>query len=280
MGKKVVGIRFKQAGKQYYFDPQQLSLERYDKVVVETIRGIELGVVITPLKEIEEEEIISTLKPVLRKATKEDIKQYEQNIASVPKDLEIIRKLINKNELKMKLLGAEYTLDHTKLIIYFSAEGRVDFRELVKDLAREFHIRIELRQVGTRDSAKFLGGIGPCGFLLCCTTWLGEFDTISIRMAKNQNLSLNPSNISGLCGKLLCCINYESETYLEHRRHLPKVGSYVETAEDGRVLIIGMNIIEKIVRYRTQDDIIKSAHINDLVNIEEYDSEKTDENGE
>jgi cell fate regulator YaaT (PSP1 superfamily) len=280
MGKIVVGIRFKTAGKQYYFDPQDLVLSRGDKVVVETIRGVELGEVITPSKEVEEEEIISTLKPVLRKATESDLAQYEKNQSSIPNDLPIIQKLIEQNQLTMKLLGAEYTLDHTKLIIYFSAEGRVDFRELVKDLAREFHIRIELRQVGTRDSAKFLGGIGPCGYLLCCTTWLGEFDTISIKMAKNQNLSLNPSNISGLCGKLLCCINYENETYLEHRTMLPKIGSFVETKDDGKVPIIGVNIIEKTVRYRTQDDIIKTVHVEELVNIEQYDRETPEGSGE
>jgi len=229
MANTVVGIRFKSAGKKYYFDPQGISLEMYDKVVVETIRGYELGEVIEANKDVEDSELISTLKPVLRKATEEDITAYDKNIADTKGAMEKIAEHINKNKLDMKLLGCEFTLDRTKLIIYFNAEGRVDFRELVKDLANEFRVRIELRQVGTRDGAKFLGGIGPCGYLLCCNTWLGDFDTVSIRMAKNQNLSLNPVNISGLCGKLLCCIKYENDTYTEHRREIPKMGSFVKT---------------------------------------------------
>jgi len=173
----------------------------------------------------------------------------------------------------MKLLGCEYTLDRTKLIIYFNAEGRVDFRELVKDLANEFRLRIELRQVGTRDGAKFLGGIGPCGYLLCCNTFLGDFDTVSIKMAKNQNLSLNPVNISGLCGKLLCCIKYENDTYTEHRKQLPKINSIVIT-EDGKAKVIAVNVIDKSVRVLTEGDGIKSYNVEDLKKIYDYDKKK------
>jgi cell fate regulator YaaT (PSP1 superfamily) len=176
----------------------------------------------------------------------------------------------------MKLLGCEYTLDRSKLIIYFNAEGRVDFRELVKDLANEFKLRIELRQVGTRDGAKFLGGIGPCGYVLCCNKFLGDFETVSIKMAKNQNLSLNPVNISGLCGKLLCCIRYENDTYIEHRKELPKINSWVTTAE-GRARVIAVNIIDKSVRVQTESEGIKSFNVEELLKIDYYDiSSKND----
>ncbi|MFW5865002.1 MAG: PSP1 domain-containing protein, partial [Candidatus Izemoplasmataceae bacterium] len=196
MENKVVGIRFKSAGKKYYFDPINLDLSPGDFVVVETVRGIELGEVIEGIKTIDEKELIATLKPVLRKATQQDILQEEENNKENSHIVSVCKALVKKNTLDMKVLSSEYTLDKSKLIIYFTAEGRIDFRELVKDLANEFKVRIELRQVGARDGAKFLGGIGPCGYLLCCNTFLGEFETVSIKMAKNQNLSLNPSNIS------------------------------------------------------------------------------------
>lgn len=280
MANTVVGIRFKKAGKKYYFDPQQFDLKKQDKVVVETIRGYELGEVIEDIKTVEDAEIISALKPVLRVATEEDIANYNANQESIPGDIKIIDEAIRKNELDMKLLGAEYTLDKSKLIIYFNAEGRVDFRDLVKDLANAFRLRIELRQVGTRDGAKFLGGIGPCGYLLCCNTFLGDFDTVSIRMAKNQNLSLNPANISGLCGKLLCCIKYENDTYTEHRQELPKIGSYVTTKDDGRCKVIAVNIIDKSVRVQTQEEGIKTFYAEELKHIEQYDKQKPKEQGE
>lgn len=270
MANSVVGIRFKAVGKKYYFDPAGFDVSVNDKVIVETVRGIELGTVIEALKEIQESEVISALKPVLRIATEEDIKHHQKNQDDIPYALDKCSKQIKKNKLDMKLLGCEYTLDRSKLIIYFNAEGRVDFRELVKDLANEFKVRIELRQVGTRDGAKFLGGIGPCGYLLCCNTFLGDFDTVSIKMAKNQNLSLNPVNISGLCGKLLCCIKYEDDTYKEHRRLLPKVNSYVKT-EDGRAKVIAVNIINKSVRVMTQSDGVKSFDLDEISNIEEFD---------
>ena len=282
MGNTVVGIRFKQAGKKYYFDPLQFDLKKTDKVVVETVRGFELGEVIEDAKIVEDKEIISTLKPVLRKATEQDLADHAKNQETLEEDLKKIHFYIRNNQLEMKLLGCEYTLDRSKLIIYFTAEGRVDFRELVRDLATEFHIRIELRQVGTRDGAKFLGGIGPCGYLLCCNTWLGDFETVSIRMAKNQNLSLNPANISGLCGKLMCCIKYENDTYTEHRRELPKIGSHVTTKTDGRARVIGINIIDKSVRVLTEGEGVKSFKVDDLTNIEQYDKKPLvqDDDGE
>ena len=278
MANTVVGIRFKAVGKKYYFDPQEFDLKMYDKVVVETVRGYEMGEVIEGIKEVHDNELISALKPVFRIATEEDIKNYDQNIADIPKALERCRENINKNKLDMKLLGCEYTLDRTKLIIYFNAEGRVDFRELVKDLANEFRLRIELRQVGTRDGAKFLGGIGPCGYLLCCNTFLGDFDTVSIKMAKNQNLSLNPVNISGLCGKLLCCIKYENDTYTEHRTQLPKINSTVIT-EFGKAKVLAVNVIDKSVRVITEEDGVKSLKVEELTKIYEYDK-KTSQQGE
>ena len=278
MANTVVGIRFKAVGKKYYFDPQEFDLKMYDKVVVETVRGYEMGEVIEGIKEVHDNELISALKPVFRIATEEDIKNYDQNIADIPKALERCKENIKKNKLDMKLLGCEYTLDRTKLIIYFNAEGRVDFRELVKDLANEFRLRIELRQVGTRDGAKFLGGIGPCGYLLCCNTFLGDFDTVSIKMAKNQNLSLNPVNISGLCGKLLCCIKYENDTYTEHRTQLPKINSTVIT-EFGKAKVLAVNVIDKSVRVFTEEDGVKSLKVEELTKIYEYDK-KTSQQGE
>ena len=273
MANTVVGIRFKAVGKKYYFDPKDFDLEMYDKVVVETVRGFELGEVIEAIKEVNDDELISALKPVQRKATEQDIKNHERNVNDIPDALERTKKHVKKNKLDMKLLGCEYTLDRTKLIIYFNAEGRVDFRELVKDLANEFRLRIELRQVGTRDGAKFLGGIGPCGYLLCCNTFLGDFDTVSIKMAKNQNLSLNPVNISGLCGKLLCCIKYENDTYTENRKVLPKMNSMVMTKE-GKAKVIGVNIIDKSVRVETKENGIQSINVEDLVRIFEYDKKE------
>lgn len=271
MANTVIGIRFKAVGKKYYFDPAGFDVTVNDKVIVETVRGIELGTVIEELKEIDDSEVISALKPVLRIASEEDVMNHQRNQDDIPIALKKCSTQIKKNKLDMKLLGCEYTLDRTKLIIYFNAEGRVDFRELVKDLANEFKVRIELRQVGTRDGAKFLGGIGPCGYLICCNTFLGDFDTVSIKMAKNQNLSLNPVNISGLCGKLLCCIKFEDDTYKEHRQVLPKVNSYVMTV-DGRAKVIAVNIINKSVRVMTQSEGVKSFELHELMKIEEFDS--------
>lgn len=278
MANTVVGIRFKAVGKKYYFDPAGLDLKVHDNVIVETVRGVELGEIIEEAKVIEDSEVISTLKPILRLATNDDLMAYERNQKDIAPTLERVKFHVKQNKLEMKLLGCEYTLDRSKLIIYFNAEGRVDFRELVKDLANEFKLRIELRQVGTRDGAKFLGGIGPCGYLLCCNTFLGDFDTVSIKMAKNQNLSLNPANISGLCGKLLCCIRYEDDLYTEYRKSTPKVGTYVKTV-DGRGRVISANIINQSVRIQTPEEGIRSYQIDALVDIEEYDL-KEDNHGE
>lgn len=260
----VCGIRFKRAGKKYYFDPKDLKISVHDKVVVETIRGLELGEVIEDIKQLGEDDIISTLKPVIRIATELDLENNRKNEESIPATLDKAKYYVKKSKLDMKLLGCEYTVDRSKLILYFNAEGRVDFRDLVKDLANEFRVRIELRQVGTRDGAKFLGGIGPCGLILCCNSFLGEFDTVSIKMAKNQNLSLNPANISGLCGKLLCCIKYEEDAYKELKKTMHNLGEIVKTAE-GKGKIISQNLLKQTVGVKLFDaDGIQHFSVDDV----------------
>lgn len=211
----VVGVRFKRAGKIYYFDPGDLPIERDHHVIVETARGIEYGEVVVGQREVEEEDVVLPLKQVIRIADSKDFDAVEDNRLRAKEAMGIFKDKVAAHGLEMKLVDAEYTFDRNKLIFYFTAEGRVDFRELVKDLASVFRVRIELRQIGVRDEAKVLGGIGPCGRLLCCSTWMGEFDPVSIRMAKDQSLSLNPTKISGLCGRLMCCLKFENDGYQE-----------------------------------------------------------------
>jgi len=209
----VVGVRFKPAGKIYYFDPGHLRIERKDQVIVETARGIEYGEVVVGHKEVTEDDVVLPLKQVIRLAVEKDATVVEDNKRRATDAMHVFKEKVATHDLEMKLVDAEYTFDRNKLIFYFTAEGRVDFRELVKDLAAVFRVRIELRQIGVRDEAKILGGIGPCGRLLCCSTWMGEFDPVSIRMAKDQSLSLNPTKISGLCGRLMCCLKFENDNY-------------------------------------------------------------------
>ena len=210
---KVVGVRFKKAGKIYYFNPVDMNIQKDTYVVVETARGVEFGECVIGIKEISEEDIVAPLKSVLRIATEEDINKHFNNKDKEKEAFEICLKKIQEHELTMKLIDVEYTFDNNKVIFYFTADGRVDFRELVKDLATIFKTRIELRQIGVRDEAKMLGGLGPCGRPMCCSTFLGDFASVSIKMAKEQNLSLNPTKISGICGRLMCCLNYEQSTY-------------------------------------------------------------------
>lgn len=209
----VVGVRFKPAGKIYYFDSEHLELQTGDAVIVETIRGIEYGLIAIGKREISEEELVLPLKKVIRKATAEDQANFTRNKEKEVEALSLCREKVKEHGLPMRLIDVEYTFDMGKIIFYFTAEGRVDFRELVKDLAAIFKTRIELRQIGVRDEAKMLGGIGSCGRILCCKNFLGEFEPVSIRMAKEQNLSLNPTKISGICGRLMCCLKYESDQY-------------------------------------------------------------------
>lgn len=248
---KVVGVRFKKAGKIYYFDPKDLNIEKENFVVVETARGVEFGECIIGIKEIPEEEIVAPLKSVIRVATKEDIEKHKENKEKEKEALAICLTKIEDHKLNMKLIDVEYTFDNNKVIFYFTADGRVDFRELVKDLATIFKTRIELRQIGVRDEAKMLGGLGPCGRTLCCTSFLGDFTSVSIKMAKEQNLSLNPTKISGICGRLMCCLNYEQSTYEEIRKRLPKVGSIVDT-EVGRGEVVGNNTVKESVKVKVR----------------------------
>ena len=253
---EVVGVQFKQVGKKYFFDPNGFELKKGDYVLVETVRGMEFGTVVIAPKLVGEEDVFLPLKPVMRIATEEDIEKHRQNKADEAYAIEACEQLIVKNKLDMQLLGCEYTFDRTKLIFYFTAEGRVDFRQLVKDLAYTFRLRIELRQIGVRDAAKMIGGLGPCGRVLCCTSFLGEFATVTIKMAKNQQLSLNPSKISGICGKLLCCLKYENETYVELMKRLPDVGNRVLT-ELGEGRVRSINIISETLMVEYKDTIRK-----------------------
>lgn len=264
---KVIAVRFKSAGKRYFFDPRDIELQLKDKVLVETIRGIEFGEVVSSIKYVTKDEVFLPIKPIIRKATEEDVRRYNQNKKEEDNVLDVCNELVNKNQLTMRLLGCEYTFDKTKLIIYFSAENRIDFRQLVKDLAAVFRTRIELRQVGVRDAAKHIGGLGPCGRILCCSTFLGSFDTVSIKMAKNQNLSLNPQKISGACGKLLCCLRYESEFYDEMAKKMPRVGEVVLTP-DGEGKVYGVNVLLDLIKVIiTDSNAVKSYQLSDIERI-------------
>ncbi len=250
---KVVGIKFKNGGKLYYFSPKQgETYVRNMPVIVETARGTEYAWVAYPEKEIEESEVVSPLKPIVRIATQRDKETYEANEAKKPQSIKICKQKIQDHNLDMKLVDCEYAFDGSKISFYFTSANRVDFRELVKDLASVFHTRIELRQVGTRDETKYLGGIAPCGRVCCCAGNMPEFKKVSVRMAKAQGLSLNPGKISGLCGRLMCCLGYEMEHYTEAAKNLPKVGAEVGTP-DGKATVVGLNMLKMDVRVK-QDD--------------------------
>lgn len=243
---EVIGIRFKKAGKIYYFNPNGVTTEFGDKVIVETVRGIEIGIVEVPSKELKEESFAMKLKPVVRKATQEDLDRYEENKKKEKEAEDIFIKKSAKHNLEMNLVDTEYTFDRSKLIFYFTADGRIDFRELVKELAAIFRTRIELRQIGVRDEAKTMGGIGCCGRPLCCSAWLGDFQSVSIKMAKDQNLSLNPTKISGICGRLFCCLNYEHQVYEGILREMPNVGSIVQTPDGKGKVLETKTILEEV----------------------------------
>lgn len=243
---EVIGIRFKKAGKIYYFNPNGITAEFGDKIIVETVRGIEIGIVEIPSKELKEESFVMKLKPVVRKATQDDLDQYAENKKKEKEAEEIFIKKSVKHNLEMNLVDTEYTFDRSKLIFYFTADGRIDFRELVKELAAIFRTRIELRQIGVRDEAKTMGGIGSCGRPLCCSTWLGDFQSVSIKMAKDQNLSLNPTKISGICGRLFCCLNYEHQVYEGIIKEMPNVGSIVQTPDGKGKVIETKTILEEV----------------------------------
>lgn len=245
---KVVGIRFQRAGKIYYFDPLDYDLEVPMHVIVETARGVEMGTVLIAPKEVEDDQVVQPLKPVIRIATDEDEKVMERNKEKQAEAFKICKEKIAKHGLEMKLVAAEYTFDNNKLLFYFTADGRIDFRELVKDLASVFRTRIELRQIGVRDETKILGGIGICGRPLCCNTFLSEFVPVSIRMAKDQNLSLNPVKISGVCGRLMCCLKNEEETYEYLNSKLPVVGDFVTTDDGLKGEVSSVSVLRQLVK--------------------------------
>ena len=245
---KVIGVRFRTAGKIYYFDPGKLQIRRNDHVIVETARGIEYGTVVCDPKEVEDDKDVQPLKAVLRVATPKDDEQEASNKQKEREAYKICLDKIRKHDLQMKLIDAEYTFDNNKVLFYFTADGRIDFRELVKDLAAVFKTRIELRQIGVRDETKILGGIGICGRPLCCHTHLSEFAPVSIKMAKEQNLSLNPTKISGVCGRLMCCLKNEEETYEELNRRLPNVGDFVTTEDGLKGEVHSVNVLRQLVK--------------------------------
>lgn len=249
----VIGVRFKNVGKVYYFAPGEHTLKIGDKVIVETARGIECGEVAMGNKEVAEEEIPQPLKNVIRVATQEDLAHVAENAAREKSAFAICSKKIESHKLEMKLVDVEYTFDNSKILFYFTADGRVDFRELVKDLASVFRTRIELRQIGVRDEAKMLGGLGVCGRPLCCSTFLGGFQPVSIKMAKEQGLSLNPVKISGTCGRLMCCLKYEQEAYQDLLRSTPTVNSLVMTPE-GRGVVTDVNLLTGILHIKLENE--------------------------
>ena len=246
---KVIGVRFKTAGKVYYFDPDKFKLKKGDSVIVETARGLEFGTVTMEESEVPENEIVSPLKKIIRIANEEDHRKHIENVKKKERAMQLCQEKVDKHGLVMKLIDVEYTFDNSKIIFYFTADGRVYFRELVKDLAGVFKMRIELRQIGVRDEAKMMGGIGSCGRSLCCHSWLADFEPVSIKMAKVQNLSLNPGKISGICGRLMCCLKYENDIYMELRRGMPEPGEKIKTP-DGLAKVVDTNILENKIRVR------------------------------
>lgn len=244
---EVIGVRFKKAGKIYYFDPGEHAIELDSYVIVETVRGVEFGKVVLASKQVDEEDVVLPLKKVLRLADEKDKLTIVENQEHAKKAFDTCTQKITEHKLDMNLVEVEYTFDRNKIIFYFTADGRIDFRNLVKDLAAMFKTRIELRQIGVRDEAKMLGGIGPCGRMLCCSTFLGDFEPVSIKMAKDQNLSLNPAKISGLCGRLMCCLKYENDEYEEAKRVLPDIGQAIRTPL-GKGKVVGLNILERLIQ--------------------------------
>ncbi len=277
----IVGIRFKRVGKVYYFDGDGMEYKQGEHVIVETSRGVEYGTVVLPKKSIDESEVVSPLKKVIRKATEEDEEQVKKNIAKQIDAFRICNEKIKKHKLEMKLVDVEYTFDNNKILFYFTADGRIDFRELVRDLAGVFRTRIELRQIGVRDEAKMIGGLGICGRPLCCSLYMGEFQPVSIKMAKEQNLSLNPTKISGTCGRLMCCLKNEQEAYEYLSKCTPNVGAIVKTP-DGKGVVAAVSMLKGIVSVTIDGDGEKEVReyttdkIKILKNVHHRNEEKID----
>ena len=276
---KVIGVRFKAVGKIYYFDPASVKLKAGDGVIVETVRGVEYGDVVLVDKEIDEKTFSTPLKKVIRRATEKDYRQLEENKIKEREARAICLEKINANKLEMNLIDVEYTFDRSKVLFYFTAEGRVDFRQLVKDLASVFKTRIELRQIGVRDEAKMLGGLGICGRPLCCSQFLGDFEPVSIKMAKEQSLSLNPTKISGTCGRLMCCLKYEQDVYEELLKTTPGIGSIVETPV-GRGTVTASSVLKGVVSVKldSESDVsVNTFNVSDIVIIKNVARETKEE---
>ena len=275
---KIVGVKFRKPGKIYFFDAGELEVEKNQYVIVETSLGEEFGTIVTTPKQIEENKIKEPLKKIIRIATKEDINNYETNKKKEPEAFKICEEKIKKHNLKMNLVEVEYKFDNSKILFYFIADGRIDFRDLVKDLASIFRTRIELRQIGVRDEIRRIGGNGICGRELCCCSFLGSFDTVSIKMAKEQNIALNPSKISGSCGRLMCCLKYEQEVYEEKLKRLPKLGAIVKTA-DGEGTVENVETLKEVVKVKLKDGddyFFKKYDVKDIKIIKNIEKEKID----
>lgn len=261
---KIIGVRFRNAGKVYFFNPKKFPIKKGDHVIVETARGVEYGTVVADPQEVPDDKVVQPLKPVIRVANREDDKKVAENKAKEKDAMRICQEKIRKHQLEMKLIDAEYTFDNNKVLFYFTADGRIDFRELVKDLAAVFKTRIELRQIGVRDETKIIGGIGICGRPLCCNTYLSEFVPVSIKMAKEQNLSLNPTKISGVCGRLMCCLKNEEETYEYLNARLPASGDTVQTDDGLKGEVQSVNVLRQLVKVLVT--------INDEKELREYEA--------
>ncbi|MFC0559563.1 PSP1 domain-containing protein [Halalkalibacter alkalisediminis] len=273
---QVVGVRFKKAGKIYYFSPGTFQLEKGETVIVETSRGVEFGRVVIGAKTVGENDVVLPLKQVIRTATEKDKLIVQENVEAAKKAFDVCSEKITQHNLDMKLVDVEYTFDRNKVLFYFTADGRIDFRELVKDLAAVFRTRIELRQIGVRDEAKMLGGIGPCGRVLCCSSFLGDFEPVSIKMAKDQSLSLNPAKISGLCGRLMCCLKYENDMYESAKQELPDIGRRVRTPE-GKGKVVGLNLLERLIQVElSEGDRVVEYTMDELMNKEVVSTKATE----
>ena len=282
----LVGVRFKNNGKTYYFDPGTLSLQAGDSVIVETARGQEWGRVSIANTQVDDKEVSSPLKPVVRRATKEDDERAEENERLGKEAVKITAQKVEKHKLNMKLVDAEYAFDRSKVTIFFTADGRVDFRELVRDIAGALHTRIELRQIYERDDIRLRGSLGPCGMPCCCITYLNEYEKVTVKMAKNQNLSLNPTKVSGMCGKLMCCLRYENDYYAETCKLMPKVGARVKTA-DGSVKVEGVDLLKRQIRASLENKdggieikVYKLGHFELPGNTREREEEEDSDTGE
>ena len=276
---KVIGVRFRTAGKIYFFDPLNFEIKRGDHVIVETARGIEFGTVMTGVTEVEDEKVVQPLKPVIRIANERDIEQEANNKVKEKEAFRVCLEKIRKHELEMKLIDAEYTFDNNKVLFYFTADGRIDFRELVKDLAAVFKMRIELRQIGVRDETKILGGIGICGRVLCCNSYLSEFAPVSIKMAKEQNLSLNPTKISGVCGRLMCCLKNEEDTYEYLNSRLPGIGDTVTTVDGQKGEVQSVNVLRQRVKILVDVDDEKELQEYDVKDLKFKPRRRKDKGG-